>query len=65
MITATRIVYAPRITPGDHWRWCASCGKPQPTQHGKFIVHQKPNAKPDDPNCPNSGVRVDKVESVG
>lgn len=64
MPTMTHYAFGPRIT-GDHWRWCAACGKQQPTQGGKFIVHQKPNAKPNDPNCPNSGQKVNQIEAIG
>ncbi len=63
---ATRITYGPRITPsGDHRRWCNVCGTQRSTANGKFIAHKRPDTKPDDPDCPNSGQKVNKVESMG
>lgn len=65
-ITATRITYGNRVT-FNHPRWCSVCGCQRATEAGKFIAHQKPNAKPGDPDCPNSGksVKVVNEEAQG
>ncbi len=61
---AQRLTYGTRIT-GDHRRWCAICGTQRPTERGKFVPHQKPGARPGDPNCPNSGQKVNQQEQAG
>ena len=59
-MSATRLTYGPRITY-SHPRWCSICGTQRPTTRGVFDPHQRPNAKPGDPDCPNSGLSVKKV----
>lgn len=64
-MNAQRITYGTRITSGDHRRWCPICSTQRSTINHRFVEHWKPNAKPNDPPCPNSGMRVDKVEQAG
>lgn len=57
---ATRLNYGKRIN-GDHMRYCSVCGTQRATSGGKFVRHQKPNSKSGDPDCPNSGQSVRKI----